>query len=1627
MLQKNNKNINPTLTTRLNSDNLDTSRSQINESVSSNKVNMIEPTAALPTTTSFVHLVQPDVQSLTRYTPPTMLISNSPPTLPPSVTEQLPGRINSASSSSSTGSDDPFNDQPDSTNLSVNVTGGMQSTNTGFNDYFSAEELLEQERLEEEQRELKQLLEYGLIIGNAGLKTRVNSNITAYVSRNIVTSVVSQTDKNGNSMSKDRSGIENSPILFEHFGKKSPSNLSINPPNGSNPHGNQFQIERYDQQYLYTGDMNFILTTIQQNNPESFTPGLFTTHHLDNLANSLHPDESIPNHTPLSPKLPETFKNMDSQYQINQHAQDVSPSSPHFPQNYPYSYNTLPSRLDYLFHVPAPRLEGYGRKYIEQPWCFLCCVYRPYDRTRPARITLSHPFEWDIYDESGDILEMEKRKMVLDGLETKHEGSDRVEHSDEQDRYYNNNNNNNNDGLIVLGTPGAKYVELGVSSENYKQTNSHSSPNPSGRSKIENSSIYTATPQLRSKFKSELTVDGQYIHAIHHHYRHRRGCCFIRSKYTPTVFSTFLSTVPHESPPLPSSQSNNGHINSPTMPVQGNIDLTQKSDAICFCLCCCRGKCMPSVSYTDAVNGAELFDLPFEQTYFSNELKEQNKQFAQSEKTQKFGEHRNDISSSQAPLYGDTFTDQSVSHTGIDIQIDPNSSNCRSSQNDHYYDTIAQEDFADGFFGTPLCYSNRGFSLCSAFSTTSTARYENLYIHWRDAFLSHVNHATLSDILPAVLKQSQDSINNLDNDNTAIQNSLLDPSELPPDPTPKNESTSSNNNSNNDNSQHASSPTTFGPQERPSKPPTPLPNSFFITTNAKFDVIVHSDLNQTLNPGGIGPNQNGGSSGEQIEHLRLTRAINVRQTASGLYVVVPPPHILDVYHLPSLEGDQHQFSYGFMMNSVNNYYSIRDDVTLPSYLRLHDLKQHQLLQYQQEIDGKSPFSLGFNRFFQSTNHIKTKREQQRLYSSGFTIDTTAQGDNNPNNSNNSNNHSDDSSIDGDSENQNGSYSFNTESKLQSDKVQQNHDNKIVYPNVLFSDDDIIKFDPQLYHINIITDYKGYLRDYICTSFLPSSNTIKYNTLIDPNANFENQNSSSAAENTQHNNPQTSPKINFQTQFQHSKLYKISIATPNTDPFFQQYATMYRNRFIRLIAAHLHCFPHLKTILSPRFTHAVLIIKHLSSPTHQIMFSHNRSDNPNDINNIDGVHNDTNGSQNSPKIEQQEPPPDAQLFTTSPSTHQVFSNKPKGSIILPHITSYDTTKFLSPPTPQFPFVLPSIIYNILPISPAHTRLPQLSHKVAFTDYFLGRPRISFWPYILSRNIYLWAWSTPYDDEIVHFRHRLLLLLSVVLFNLSIFISFSTQIEKLVNWLISIVTKAPVVGDHLGFLPFVFTTSLLQAIFVGITRPFLAFTMFDCYNMQRSYRPTIRVLGYVLYFTCLAIALTFFIGSLLAFGLVLFTHRCDLILQKIIQYYLGYHLYSVCCVVGIPSPLYYFLMNAYGSVPTYVQSNLVHEFNEKKQSDEKLKKEIAFIEKEDPESLAFQNEENQNDQTNNDQNGAEKFEPKPKRKKAKEGEGEEGEGYYDESTDLLAIKRQYIQAGVSLGIKSGALVVKSVDWR
>jgi len=163
----------------------------------------------------------------------------------------------------------------------------------------------------------------------------------------------------------------------------------------------------------------------------------------------------------------------------------------------------------------------------------------------------------------------------------------------------------------------------------------------------------------------------------------------------------------------------------------------------------------------------------------------------------------------------------------------------------------------------------------------------------------------------------------------------------------------------------------------------------------------------------------------------------------------------------------------------------------------------------------------------------------------------------------------------------------------------------------------------------------------------------------------------------------------------------------------------------------------------------------------------------------------------------------------------------------------------------------------------------------------------------------------DEEISQFKHRLILLIFTTWANL--FGAVSMRITDRISTI-------PYIGRTLVLYV---STNVLQAIFVGLARPFLSLTLTNFPAMQRSPRKRTRLLGYVLYYTCILVAIFFLVAVLSGVFLLIMKYRCDVLYFQVIYPFLIltflnlFYAYSV-----VPLPLLYHLLNAYGSEPARV---------------------------------------------------------------------------------------------------------------
>jgi hypothetical protein len=119
--------------------------------------------------------------------------------------------------------------------------------------------------------------------------------------------------------------------------------------------------------------------------------------------------------------------------------------------------------------------------------------------------------------------------------------------------------------------------------------------------------------------------------------------------------------------------------------------------------------------------------------------------------------------------------------------------------------------------------------------------------------------------------------------------------------------------------------------------------------------------------------------------------------------------------------------------------------------------------------------------------------------------------------------------------------------------------------------------------------------------------------------------------------------------------------------------------------------------------------------------------------------------------------------------------------------------------------------------------------------------------------------------------------------------------------------------MDWFSFFITANFAQSFVIVMSSPFLAFAMFDCERFKRSYDLKVRVMGWIIYLLFVVVGLGLFGGALFAFGLVLYTHRCDMIIGSILTFFFSSHLFSISCTWGIPLPILYVLLQLYGAVP------------------------------------------------------------------------------------------------------------------
>jgi hypothetical protein len=245
---------------------------------------------------------------------------------------------------------------------------------------------------------------------------------------------------------------------------------------------------------------------------------------------------------------------------------------------------------------------------------------------------------------------------------------------------------------------------------------------------------------------------------------------------------------------------------------------------------------------------------------------------------------------------------------------------------------------------------------------------------------------------------------------------------------------------------------------------------------------------------------------------------------------------------------------------------------------------------------------------------------------------------------------------------------------------------------------------------------------------------------------------------------------------------------------------------------------------------------------------------------------------------------------------------------PALHTHDPDRWLLPPAHVPTAWAP--LYGILPRAGA-CRCPHFP-RVPCLDYFIGRPRTDYSHWWRQRQLLFWPWNPPMDEEIARFKHRLMLVLFVLCFNLSVLTTWAALFQTFSDSVADQIASVPLLGQL--FVLYV-SASLLQAIFVGLTRPCLALALTKLPRMRRSADSRIRTLAMVLHYAAVTIAVFFLVLVVLGLVILLSQYRCDVFIDHVLMPFIYVTVMNLCWAYAVvPLPLLYHLQNAYGSMPT-----------------------------------------------------------------------------------------------------------------
>lgn len=196
------------------------------------------------------------------------------------------------------------------------------------------------------------------------------------------------------------------------------------------------------------------------------------------------------------------------------------------------------------------------------------------------------------------------------------------------------------------------------------------------------------------------------------------------------------------------------------------------------------------------------------------------------------------------------------------------------------------------------------------------------------------------------------------------------------------------------------------------------------------------------------------------------------------------------------------------------------------------------------------------------------------------------------------------------------------------------------------------------------------------------------------------------------------------------------------------------------------------------------------------------------------------------------------------------------------------------------------------------------------YFTGRPLTDYAHWWRQRALATWPWNPIPDEDILKFRHRLLLLVTVLVFNLLVLTRWAARFAELNKGVQEKLALFPVLGQYAVVY---IGTSIIQDVFTALMRPVMALTLHVAPRLKRSPSPLVRAAGYAMYYTGVTLALIVLALVVMASLDLAQRYRCWVLETQVLLPFLLLSVFRMFfCFAVVPLPVFYYLQSAYGAM-------------------------------------------------------------------------------------------------------------------